>query len=695
MAGGWEYGPTGKTAVDPATGQFYQFTLDYNALGNLKSWGWRPVVSAPAPTAPAPVAATTGVNPVETSYSLYGHNIPLSVFGVGRIGGDIISGPWVDNGAASFIISFGVPADPYGSRDLREIAFDSEVVWTAAGGFSTEPFTFRFYPGTLTQAADPLETSHFGADAVAYRPQILIAFDNLPLANTKFKKIPYVAALFGDSTGDDVNLGEAFERLAYSPFVGLTSEKFETIGITDGLVHGGLIIVEQAEFLATIQQFGRFYSNWDILQTDKLRVVDRGSNVTADITLDRTTLMGGVGLSRTEPNTAPRELELTTIDPDADYTLVPSTAKRPHDPVAVTSSVKVDTAYLPAIMTADFRQALATYTLYHEEVTRKKIGLTAMLFGLEIEPGDLIAVTGLGNDFHDEVFKVATTTHGNNYSVEIQAEAILKCTLTGAYSPTTPGALAQWAVSRSRILVPGYAGPLDAITSGTVTIWYDQSGHQRDLIVNSTSSAPLAITSGPNSRECCDFSPSPTVGSVGHEMHSWSGGTPPDLLSDVMSVSTGYMVASIRPDTVGQNSASEHLNAGVFNCGGPSYANCGIGLRTGGIYYAFNNDGSGSVSIVGGHPDAVFGTVPVGGNPCVVEWWHEAGLLHQRVNGGAETSIASGNTLSITYPIRMGYGGLSGLFYDGKIFEAMIYSSVPTLAQRNAIVADMMAWVGA
>ena len=76
-----------------------------------------------APSAPAAVAASTGINPTETSYSLYGHIIPLSVFGMGRIGGEIIAGPWVANNAASFCISFGVPADPYGSRSISEIAF--------------------------------------------------------------------------------------------------------------------------------------------------------------------------------------------------------------------------------------------------------------------------------------------------------------------------------------------------------------------------------------------------------------------------------------------------------------------------------------------------------------------------------------------------------------------------------------------
>src|SRR6185369_11213296 len=171
-------------------------------------------------------------------------------------------------------------------------------------------FTYRFYGGTLIQAADALETLHFGANAVAYRPQMLLAFENLPLANTKFGKVPYVAAVIGDATGDDVNYGEAFQRLAYSPWVGYTSAQFETTGITDGLVSGGLIFAQDTEFLRAIQQFGRFYPSWDILQTDKLRIVDRAT-VTADITLNKTRLMDKVVITRQEPNSVAAILELS------------------------------------------------------------------------------------------------------------------------------------------------------------------------------------------------------------------------------------------------------------------------------------------------------------------------------------------------------------------------------------------------
>lgn len=391
---------------------------------------------APDPVAPAAVAVATGVNPVETSYSLYGHPIPISVFGVGRIGGEIIAGPWVSGGLASFCISFGVPADPSGTRDIREIAFDSEVVWdtsgasgvtTLAGGtFRVEAFTARFYQGTLTQSVDPLETTHFGAEANAYRPQILLWFENLPLAGTKFGKIPYVSAVIGDGTGNDVNLGEAFERLAASPWVDFAD--FETIGVTDGVTDGGLILAQDYEFLQLMQQFNRFYPNWDLLQTDKLRIRDRGADLTPDIFLNKSNLIGVPTVGRAEPNSVPSTLELSTIDPGADYTIVPSRAQRPRVPVAVTTSVKTESAFLPIIMDSFTRAAVVTYTKYHEEATRKKINFTVMAYGLEIEPGDLVGID-LGEDFNNEVYRVVETTHGANYTVEVVAEAILRCDL--------------------------------------------------------------------------------------------------------------------------------------------------------------------------------------------------------------------------------------------------------------------------
>ncbi len=358
------------------------------------------------------ISTSTGVSPQEISYSLYGHIVPLIVLGQGRVGGEIISGPTLVGGTVSGINSFGVQADPTRVLTLVEVSFDSQVVWQgsqvgdgtlSSSGFTSEPITMRFYTGSLTQSADPLEIAEYGANAVAYRGQVLLAVEDLPLANTKFKKYPYISCKFVDEDGAACNFGELFERLAYSPYVGYSSSEFETSGITDGVADGGFIIAQDVDFLTLIQEFGRFYPTWNILQTDKLRIVDRGSDVTADIVLNRQTLMGDLVVSRQGADTVKKDLELSAIDPDSDYQIIPSRAQRPRDPVAVTTSVGVDSAYLPVIMDASTRAAIVTLAKYQEEQTRKTISGTAMAYGLEMEPGDLVAITGIGDHFENEI----------------------------------------------------------------------------------------------------------------------------------------------------------------------------------------------------------------------------------------------------------------------------------------------------
>lgn len=408
--------------------------------------GWTVVhVDIPSSTSVAStpvVPVVTGVNPTETSYALYGHIVPLLALGQGRIGGDIIVGPWLDGTSVSGINSFGVQADPTRVLTLVEIAFDSQVVWQGtcvgdpngpvtpdASGFTVEPFTCRFYTGSLTQPADALETSHWGVDAVAYRGQPLLAIDGLPIAATKFRKYPYIACKFVDEDGEAVNFGELFERIAYSPYCGLTSDDFETDGITDGVANGGIIITDNIDFLSLLQQFCRFYPTWDLLQTDKLRLVDRGDVVTPDITLDETMLIDDVTVTRQGEDTRRKDIELTTIDPDADYTLVPFPTNRPRSPIAVTNSVGKDSVYLPVVMDSSTRAAVATLANYHEEHSRRAISFKSMFRGFEIEPGTRVRLRDIGGNFRSETFKVEQTLHGANYTVEITAAPILKCAI--------------------------------------------------------------------------------------------------------------------------------------------------------------------------------------------------------------------------------------------------------------------------
>jgi hypothetical protein len=184
-----------------------------------------------------------------------------------------------------------------------------------------------------------------------------------------------------------------------------------------------------------------------VLQTDKLRIVDRGANVTPDLVIDQSALTQQVVFGRAEPTSVPRVLELSTIDPEADYTIVPSRAVRTLEPVNVSASVSTESVFLPMIMDSSMRMAVVTYTKYLEDVARKTVTLTAMATGFELEPGDFISIAELGTDFADNTFKIVETAHGANYTVEITAEAFFNCGI-----PNDP----FWA---GVVLLLGFEGP--------------------------------------------------------------------------------------------------------------------------------------------------------------------------------------------------------------------------------------------
>lgn len=415
----------------------------YGGGGGIVTEWVPPPAPAPAPSvSPTTVPVITGIDPSELASATYGKVIPIFVGGLARIGGSIIAGPYfntVNNAlCATFAISFGFASNPTGTRVLFEIALDSKVKWTSSSGTATissgtfvgSSFTARFYQGTYTQSADPVEIEKWGTNAVAYRPQMVIWFENLPLTDFG-NKIPFVAALIGDTTAsavpaDGLNLGDVLERLAYSPWVGLSTSNFETSGITD-LVQAA-ILAEDQSFIDMLSNFNRVYRTWSITQTDKLRVSDRGANVTPDIVLDRTGVARGpVIFQRQEPASVAREIELITIDPDADYMMLPSTAKRPREPIAVSGSAGKEVLSLPIVIDAETRQSLVTHVKFAEERSRKRVSLMAMPVAYEIEPGDLVALDGLADGISYEVMKVLETTHGANHTVRMSLEAILNC----------------------------------------------------------------------------------------------------------------------------------------------------------------------------------------------------------------------------------------------------------------------------
>jgi hypothetical protein len=226
---------------------------------------------------------------------------------------------------------------------------------------------------------------------------------------------------------------------------------------------------------------------------------------------------------------------------------------------------------------------------------------------------------------------------------------------------------AAWSFSRN--LLSSFGGTKYTDTAGAIDALNDQSGNSRNLSAVTTV-RPTISTAGPNSRACGDFDGTDDRLSVS------------TAFTNLLSVSSGYMIATILIDTFPTNNATIYLNSAVMI---DSSRVAGMTVRSGNILYSYNWDGN---------ADAASGTVTTA-TAYVVEWRHEGGNVYQRVNGAGETSAASGNTSGAGSSFLIGGGGAGGGHLDGKIFEVGMWSTVPSLAQRDALVRDLGLWVGA
>jgi hypothetical protein len=436
-------------------------TITYKTLNgyNITVAGtpYRP--SSPAAPVPTVTLVTPTYDPKIEANALYGKRIILWALGYGRIGSAPapLVGPYINSGKVDFLVSLGVPANPSGTRKIYKLYFDNELAWHHAAGwdgtganpgtFTAESFDIEFRQGTLTQAVCSLETEKFSGEAIAYRPQALVQIRNLVFQrflDRGGKPTPYVAAELGDTTDgadpfDGIGVGEGLERIAHSPWCGYDASSFESIDIAD--ITPGYMIADNINIDQLCQNVAGIYRNLDYTHTDKRRIKDRGNNVSPDIVFTRDTILGGEGaiqIFRTDASAEPRELELLTVDPDQDYTAVPSVAKRPRDPVVTSSAVDKQSMSLPLVMDASTRQAMVTFAQYDRKNSRKKIAFQAMAYGYKIQPGDLFAIVYIADGIDDEVFKCTETSHGANYVVEVQGQAVLRCRL---YDPDGPAAI--------------------------------------------------------------------------------------------------------------------------------------------------------------------------------------------------------------------------------------------------------------
>ncbi len=242
---------------------------------------------------------------------------------------------------------------------------------------------------------------------------------------------------------------------------------------------------------------------------------------------------------------------------------------------------------------------------------------------------------------------------------------------SGAVGLPLDGLSPTGAWSFSRALLTSYgAGALKTVGAGVVSALNDQSGSARNFTSSSTNQ-PTDTTAGPNSRACGGFD--------GSNDYMTSGLT----LSNFMTVSSGYWIASIYIDSFPTNSATSYSNSVVLGDGGSGFAR--MTVRSGNILYCFNWDGN---------EDKAQGTVNAS-TAYVVEWRHDTGNVYSRVNGTGETSVASGNTTNLGSGSAM-MGGVTGtLPFAGKIFEMATFSTIPNQSQRDALVQSFGLWIGA
>ena len=450
-----------STGPSGARGSLYASSTSFGTnVGWLAASGPSQTVSITysPPVAPIATPITPTFDPKIEANALYGKPMALSAMGYARIGASPapIVGPYINGDIVEFIVSFGVPANIYGDRKIYKIYLDNELAWSSDSGgtvpgdgtFAAASFDFVFKPGRLDQTVCSLETEKFPSDECAYRPQMILQIRNLAWArfmeNTG-KPVPYVALDIGDVTDgavpqDGINLGQALEAVAYSPWAGYTSDSFESVGITD--IVDAILIKDNFTVIQLCQNVTREYRNIDLLVSDKTRIKDRGATVSPDFVFDRNSIIAddeAITISRAGATQQTREHELIAIDPDQDYTAVPSLAQIPRNPMVISAAVGKQTFTMPLAIDASTRQALATFSQNYEENARRKVALKVSAFGYEVEPGDLFAVKNIANGFDNEVFKCTNTSHGANWVVQIEGEAILRCSLYGEELPEGEG----------------------------------------------------------------------------------------------------------------------------------------------------------------------------------------------------------------------------------------------------------------
>lgn len=244
-------------------------------------------------------------------------------------------------------------------------------------------------------------------------------------------------------------------------------------------------------------------------------------------------------------------------------------------------------------------------------------------------------------------------------------------------NPGTPleglsGVTGAWSASRK--MYSSYVGPFYTLSGGNaVDILYDQSGASRDFSYQSTGTRPTVVCA-------------PTLtGLLYNGSTDWlSTG---QALSNFITATDGYMIASFIATGFSTNNTAPtqpYNNAPVI-----------LDLQQNAGIVTTDNSGSPLIYSINWGSNNYAQQSILANVPYVAEWRHQAGVLYSRLNGDqlGETFQASGNT-TLTGPLILG-GRLLTPGHTGYIYEAAIFSTIPVLAVRDALVHNLGTYIGA
>jgi len=153
-------------------------------------------------------------------------------------------------------------------------------------------------------------------------------------------------------------------------------------------------------------------------------------------------------------------------------------------------------------------------------------------------------------------------------------------------------------------------------------------------------------------------------------------------VSTFITASAFDILVAFEADAGGTNNANAWENTGILTDGAGGYV--GLHLKNGNLM-AYNYDSN---------SDTVLIAISTG-TAYVARMRHDSGTLYLSINGGAESSVASGNTGSLAGACRIGAEGASSRLFNGKIGAIVVANTGNELASRySTMVADWVTGVG-